>query len=130
VSCVLSPTLGGVATDNGRRLVNPPTLAEAAPRFAEVVEIATRKKSPILADQIAELRVATFCDCKPRCSAFTIDQESRPQGKVTTTFVMNTADTGFVLADAIDDVVVGLDVFDDGQLREEIESFIGHRRLD
>jgi hypothetical protein len=102
-----------------------PTLAEAAPDFAKAVQAALRKTgADALADQIPGLQVAAFCACAPQCSAFTsIADDRRPDGKVTTNFAMNTAQTGVVLVDAVGDVVVGLDVLDDGQLRMAVEGF-------
>jgi len=102
-----------------------PVLGEAAPEFTAAVETALRNSGrDALADQIPDLRVLSFCSCAQRCSAFkSVPREARPPGKVTTTFVMNTTETGIVLVDTVDDLIVGLDVLDDAQLRTTIEYF-------
>jgi hypothetical protein len=102
-----------------------PVLGEAAPEFSVAVEAGLRKSGrAALADQIPDLRVVSFCNCAQRCSAFhSVPRDARPAGKVTTNFVMNTPETGIVLVDTVDDLIVGLDVLDDGQLRTAVEYF-------
>jgi hypothetical protein len=101
-----------------------PVLGVVAPEFAHSVEAALRESgADALADQIPDLRVASLCDCAPSCSAFlSVPLHERGEGRLRTMPVLHTGEMT-VLVDAVDGVIVGLDVLDAGELRAAVEGF-------
>jgi hypothetical protein len=80
----------------------------------------------LLADQVHGLAIVSFCTCVPRCSAFrAFAADERPSGRVTTSVALSGGPNGIVLVDAVGDVIVGLDILDDGQLRDSFDRYAG-----